>query len=928
MRSGHSLVAPLRRLVHRFLTLFRGRRMEADMAEEMRLHMEMQEAEHRGAGMTPGEAALKARREFGHLDGIREQCRDERGFLWVSQLGQDLRYAFRMLARHPGFTAVAVLTLALGIGVNTAIFGLVDEILLRQLPVRDPGGLVLLRWSSKIDIPVPTSGSWEQDPVTHQNSCTSFSIPAFEGMKGSDGALSGVAAFAPISRLTVIADGQPEAVGLGQLVSGGFFSLLGVAPAAGRLIGDSDDTPAAAPVAMISHGYWMRRFGADPSVLGKTVLVNHIPVTIVGVCPRRFPGTLEVGDAPDLFLPLSLAKGLGSFAMIDDPNSLWWLRILGRLRPGASPAAVRATLEPAFQLSVLDSFRRVGAAPPRAPGDLPTLIAGPGGQGLSRIRNEYRQRWAILAGLGGTILAIACANIASLLLARGAARQREFGVRLAMGAGRGRIIRQLLAESVLLSALGGVLAVPFAVWMERCLVAMQPRFEGHTLALSPRLDSGVFLIAAAFSLITGVVFGLAPALRASRLEISAEFQGGQGNLSGSRSRLGKALLAVQVALTLVLLVGAGLFAGTLRNLASVDVGFERDGLLLFHLDPSLDGSSFEAGLGTDNQVVERLRALPGVTSATFSRMPLLSEMGWNSRISVPGRPPGQGGGGTAMVNAVDRAFFETYGIPLVEGRPVGPSETSRIARVAVVNQAFAREFFGDENPLGRTIERPDERNTTMAYTVIGVARDARYSSVRDPVPPTVYFPYHFLRGSMPAEATFAVRAPGDVAALIPRIRDVVRSVNPLLPIDELRTQRSQIGDLSSTERMFAWLSVVFALLATGLVTLGLYGLMSFVVLRRRKEIGLRIALGARPPDVVWMIVRESLVIVGSGVGLGLVGALAATKVVSSLLFGLTATDPATFLLGCALLMSVALIAGWVPARRASRVDPMVALRTE
>jgi len=923
MHDRNTASARLRRLGRRFLFLFRRNKIEAEMAEEMRLHVELQAAEFRETGMKADEAEMKARREFGHMDGIRERCRDENGILWVSHLGQDLRYAWRMLARSPGFTLAAVLTLALGIGVNTAIFSLVDEILLRPLPVTDPGDLVLFHWSSKVDLPVPTSGRWERDPVTQQTTCTSFSLPAFEAIKKRSQALSGITAFAPISSLTVIADGQAEVVGLGQLISGSYFSVMGIAPAAGRLLEATDDRPGAPGVAMVSYGYWMRRFGGDPSA----ILVNRVPITIVGVVPRRFPGSLQVGDAPDLFLPLVLARGLGAFEMIDKPDALWWVQIIGRLGAGMGPSQMLSELEPAFQQSALESLKLVGAPPPKSPNDLPTLKVGPGGQGLNELRNEYRQRWEILTGLGIAILAIACANLASLLLARGAARQREMGVRLAMGAGRGRIVRQLLTESILLAGLGGALAVPFAVWVEVGLVAMQPRVEGHTLSLVPQLDPGVFLSAAAISVLTGVIFGLVPAIRASRVNISAEFQGGTSNRAGSRSLLGKLLLVIQVALTLVLLVGAGLFAGTLRNLASVNVGFESRGLLLFHLNPNPDGTSFKAGLAVDNEVAERLRAVPGVASATFSRMPLLSDMGWNTRIGVVGRPPRDDGHNTTMVNFVAGNFFATYGIPIMAGRAVDMADGARGGSVAVVNQAFVREFFGGEDPLGRTLQRPDAGNMPALITVVGVARDASYSAVRDPAPPTIYFPY-YSQASAKVEATFAVRASGDPRMLVPLIRETVHSVDPLLPLDDLRTQQAQIGELSATERMFAWLSGVFSVLAVGLVSLGLYGLMSYSVLCRQGEIGLRIALGARPTQVIRMIVRECLLVVGIGVCLGLIGAYAATRIVSSLLFGLSATDPGIFAAGGVLLLLVAVFAGWMPAQRAARVNPMVALHSD
>ena len=932
MRDAPSIAPFLRRLRHRVASLFRGRRLDAEMTEEMRFHMELQAEEHVREGMDPAEAAEQARREFGHVDGFSETCRDERGFVWISQLGQDLRYGLRMLRRTPGFTAAAVLTLALGIGVNTAIFSLTDEILLRQLPVRDPSGLVLFHWASAKGLSVGTMGSFESDPATHQMSCTSFSLPAFERFSRSDRDLAGIFAFSAISRMTVVSDGDAQAVQLGELISGGGFSVLGVAAAEGRVIGDADDKPGAPPVAVISYGYWRRRFGSDPAVVGKSVLVNRLPVTIVGVAPEAFSGTLQVGDSPDLYLPISLAGGLGFIGPEDlaNPAKFWWVQMMGRARPGSSRAQIRAALEGILQQCATESLVAVGAPVPADRAELPTLIVGPGGQGLSEIRHRYAQEWGILSALGATVLAIACANIASLLLARGASRQREVGVRLAMGAGRGRIVRQLLTESAMLSGFGGALAVPVALWVEDALVVLQPRMEGHSLAITPHPDPRVFAIAALFSLLTGFLFGILPALRATRVSISAEFLGGTHNRpGGTRSALGKALIVIQVALSLVLLVGAGLFARTLQNLHNVDIGFDKERLLLFQLNPNPTGVGFDAADAENRRVAEALRSLPGAVSVTYSKMPLLDEMGWNTRISVPGGPPSpEGGARNAMVNAVGADFFPTYGIPIVRGRGIVGTDGASPRTVAVINQAMGKAFFGDEDPVGRVIEQVNFQGKPTPVEVVGIARDAMYSEVRQSAPPTLYFPFHVSKQQRSAEATFAVRTSGDPGMMVSLVRSAVRSVDPMLPMDDVRTQETQIADLSANERMFALLSGLFSLLAVGLVSLGLYGLISYSVLRRTAEIGLRMALGAEASSVLWTVLRESLAVVAIGVLLGLAGAFVATRIVANMLFGLTATDPATFLASALLLLGVGFIAGWMPARRASRVDPMVALRCD
>jgi predicted permease len=930
MRDAPSPAAFLRRLLHRFFALFRSRRMDEEMTEEMRLHMELQAEEHVREGMNPAEAMLQARREFGHLDGISEVCRDERGLLWISQLGQDLRYGLRMLRRTPGFTVAAVLTLALGIGVNTGVLSLVDDILLRQMPVVKPGELVLFRWASKTGLPVPTGGSWEDDPVTKETTCTSFSMSAYEEFRKGNQTLGGLFAFTNFSGITVVADGSAEIVRLAELVSGDCFGTLGLRPAAGRMIGPDDDRAGAAPVAVASYGYWNRSFGGDFPPDGKAITVNGTAVTIVGVAPMNFSGTLQVGDAPDLYLPLSHARDLGadSHGLLSDPRKFWWVQIMGRRLPGTTLTQVRENFDGIFRRSTLESLAAVGA-PAEPMEKLPTLRAEPGGQGMTELRHRYRQQWSILAALSATILAIACANIASLLLARGASRQREIGVRLAIGANRGRIVRQLLTESALLAAFGGALAVPLAFWTEEALVRMQPTFEGHTLALAIHMDPGVFALAAALAVFTGILFGVLPSLRATRVDINVEFQGGTANRGGgSRSPAGKILLSFQVALSLVLLVGAGLFARTIGNLQGVALGIKPEGLLLFHVYPNPAGSDFEKGARMDSRIAQRLRLLPGVHSVTFSKLPLISGDGWNTRIGVPGLPPSAGRPDFAMVNSVGSDFFSTYDLPIILGRGLDLRDENRASVVAVINHTLAAEYFGDADPVGRIIEDQDDAGKPVPIEVVGVARDAKYDSVRSQIPPTIYFPFSYSRATNSAEATFAIRVSGNPESLVSSIREVAHGVDPFMPIADVRTQQAQINELSSNERLLTWLSGFFSLLAVGLVSLGLYGLMSHTVLRRTGEIGLRMALGATAQGVLWMVMRESLIAVGVGVVIGLAGSFAATRIVANLLFGLTATDPLTFAGGAFLLIVVALVAGWVPARRASRVDPMVALRRD
>lgn len=930
MHDRPSVIASIRRLFRRVASVFAGRRTDAAMSEEMRIHIELQAEEYVKEGLAPAAAVERASREFGHLDGVQETCRDERGFAWASQLVQDLRYGIRMLARSPGFACVAVLTLALGIGVNVGIFSLMDEILLKQLPVRDPTSLILFRWASPKDFPVPVNGSFEPDPATKLMTCSSFSTPVFGRFKAEGRLLDGVCAFCGFSRITVIADGSAESVEQGELVSGDYFGVLGIPPDVGRVIEKDDDRRGAPAVAMISYRYWLRRFGADPSVVGKMIKVNGMPVTIVGVTASRFSGTLEVGDHPDLYLPLSLSGGMGKEGLGETGNTskLWWLQIMARLEPGVSWAQASAGLSVILRQCATESLEVLGAQVPPSQGQDLVLIASPGGQGLTEIRNQYRGQLAILVALGGAILAIACANIANLLLARGIARQREIGVRLAMGAARGRIVRQLFTESALLSVIGGGLAVPFALWTENALIAMHPDIEGHTLQFHPGLDCSVFAVAAVIAATTAVVFGLVPALRASSVDVTAEFQGGTNNRGGgTRSRLGKAFLVVQIALSLVLLVGAGLLARTLRNLGQVDIGFKRGNIVLFELDPNPSGADFDAAERVNLDVADRLRSVPGVISATFSKVSLLSGRGWNAMLRGKGSTPAPSEFKPTMLNAVGPGFFSTYGIPILRGHELEARDKGA-KTVAVINQTMARDCFGEADPVGRYLEQEYMPGRWHPIEVIGVARDAGYDGLRKGSPATAYFGFDYTKSMASAEATFAVRVSGNPDAVAPLLRASIREAYPLLPVTNLRTQAGQIENLSANERMLARLSLMFSLLGLGLVSMGLYGLMSYSVLRRTAEIGLRIALGAAPGSMIWMVLRECILVVAIGVGIGLAGAFAAVRLIASLLYGLSPTDPMTFVGGVLLLFGVALVAGWIPARRAAKLDPMAALRCD
>lgn len=837
----------------------------------------------------------------------------------------DLRFALRQLAAAPGFTAIAVLSLALGIGVNTAIFSLVNEFLLRSMPVKNPEELVLFRrvagargniaWRGEVGIP-------QVDPATGRVTKTSFSIPMFERFREHHPMLSSVFAYAPFPEAHVVVNGQPEVDVAAQFISGDYHTGLGVRMVHGRALLPDDDRPAAEPVAVLSYRYWENRFGRDPGVVGRTLQISRVLVTIVGVTAPRFHGALQAGDAPDISVPLAhVARFLPD--QTEKANAgYWWIRIMGRRAPGASNAQVRAALEPTFQEAALEGWR-AGQRPGSrdAVPDAPILAADPGAQGENDRRREHAQALHVLQGLAGLVLVAACANVANLLLARGASRRREIAVRLALGANRLRIVRQLGVEALTLAALGSVLGLLLAVWSRDLLVGLRP-FGGAPVVLELPLDPYVLGFALAVGLGTALLFGLAPALRATRLDLSAEFQGGARTLgAGGRSRLSQSLMVAQIALSLVLLVGAGLFIRTLRNLQAIDPGFNPRQLVLFRLEASGTGYARDRFAALPRQIAERLERIPGVAAVTYSDAALLSRYGLDRPIQVDGMPAPAGGNTSVHTLAVAPNFFAAMELPLVNGRGFTERDDAVAPKVAVINQAFARKYFGAENPVGRRFGWGGLG--ARAVEIVGVGQDAKYHTLRAGAEPTYYVP---LAQQPFGQVNFALRTRGDPAATFTAIRTVLRDSDPMLPVLDLRTQEEQIDRLNGQELLFARLSSFFGVLALALASVGLYGLMSYTVFRRTGEIGLRMALGARPAQVLGMILRESWMLVGLGLGLGMVIAWLGSRAVASLLYELSPTDPTTYAAVALLLGVVATLAASLPARRAAAVEPMRALR--
>ncbi|HEV8485532.1 MAG TPA: ABC transporter permease [Blastocatellia bacterium] len=859
---------------------------------------------------------------------VRVQSEDRKfGGLNMGSLLQDLRYGMRTLLKSKGFTVVTVLSLALGIGANTAIFSLIDAVLLKTLPVRNPRELVLLNWlGGPNGMSRGMDGTRTADAATGLQTSTSFSYLTFTQLRDNNETLSDTFAFAPIEQLNVNVDGLAEVAG-GQFVSGGYHDGLGVQALLGRTLTNGDDKPNADPVAVITNRYWQRRFGRDPGVIGKSVNVNNVAFTIIGVTPLEFLGALQVGEAADLSIPFSMEPIVRPGSTSLNEPWFWWVRIMGRLKPGVTEEQARNNLEGVFQQSALEGWNAaVAQAETRGrplsgePRDTPRLRIGSGSQGLNESRSTYSQPLMLLMVVVGLVLLIACANVANLLLARAALRTKEIAVRLAIGAGRWRLVRQLLTESMLLSLMGGVLGVFFAYWGKDTLLALRP-WGGGELAIDPRLDLRVLGFTTAVSVITGILFGLAPALRATRVDLTPALKDSSRNVSGgSHSVIGKMLIVVQAGMSVMLLIGAGLFLRTLNNLEVVDVGFNRESLLLFRVDPKLSGYKGPQILSLYQRMIEHIQSVPGVRSATISRHPLLSGSRRSTTLSIPGYTPEGGRGEEVLVNVVAENFFDTMEMPLLLGRCLSERDDQQTPKVAVINQTMAQRYFGQDNPIGRTLS-----DGPTQIEIIGVVRDAKYTGFRQDTRPTIYTPY--LQGSG-EQMSFAVRTAGDPTLLAGPVRDAVRDVDQNLPMFDVRTQNQQAERSLAQERLFATLSSFFSVIALLLASIGLYGVMSHAAARRTNEIGIRMALGARAWHVTSLVVRETLVLVLVGTAVGLAAALAATGLITSMLFGLTQHDPPTISFAVLLMISAAALAAYLPARRASRVDPLIALRYE
>jgi predicted permease len=938
----------LRRDLSKLAALFRRRKPVDDLGEEIRAHLAMEEQENLESGMPPDEAHYAALRRFGNVTLAQERSREMWGWNSADTLWQDIRYGLRQLRRSPGVTAVAVISLALGIGADTAIFSLINAVVLKTLPVDTPQQLVLLEWTSK-GWPEPfmnsMSGNMIEDKAGRTTG-TSFSYSAYEQIRDRNNVFSSVSGLAAMkSGLSVGYKGQPGRAN-GQLVSGTFFPTMGVQPALGRALTPDDDRIGASPAAVISYGYWERRFGRDPAVVGRAITVNGVPFTIVGVSPPEFFG-VQPGLAVEVWLPLHAQplvepswspegpsqgtqaepQPLGSlFAARDD----WWMLIIGRLKPGVSEEQAKAGADVIFQQSMAADVK-----PTTEPQTIPHLGLQSASKGLDYLRGEFSKPLFILMTVVGLVLLIACANVANLLLTRAVSRQKEIAVRLAVGAGRNRLIRQLLTESVLLAGLGGGVGLMLAFWATDLLVAFMASGR-EPITLSVRPDPRVLVFTLAVSVLTGVLCGLFPALRSTRMDLTPALkesartlQGAADSKHGLRLGLGRTLVVTQVAVSVLLLVGAVLFVRTLTNLENVNAGFNQRNVLLFSIDPSQDGYKGQRLADFYQELGQRLGRLPGVRSVSMSMHRLIGGGVSINGLQISGYTPKAGQKGDHFethVNRVGPKFFETMGIPLVLGRSIGEGDTAAAPKVAVVNEKFVHQFLGGENPIGRRFGFGDPKTATD-YGIVGVVGDTKYSDLRREVPVTVYLPYGQNLDYL-GPLNFALRTAGNPMDLVSAVRRVAQDMDRNLALYQVETQVDQINQALFQERLFARLTSFFAALAASLAGVGIYGIMAFAVTRRTREIGIRMALGASRGQITQMVLRETCVLVGTGIAIGIFLALGASRLIATLLYGLRPTDPLTITIAAFLMLAAAVFAAYVPSRRASHLDPMVALRYE
>jgi len=930
--------------------MFLKRNLEQELADEIRSHLEMQIEDYQLQGMSYDEARYAALRKFGGVEQVKEKYRERRGLPHVETFVRDLVYGARMLRRSPIITTVAVLSLALGIGANTALFSVVDAVLLKTLPVDAPDRLVVFEWQAGRSFRTNgMSGTSNVDVPPGMRGLSLFRYDVFERMEqartaASESPLSDLFAFGPISELTAKVGDQPEIVN-GQAVSAGYYAGLRVQPSLGRAITDEDDRSGAAPVVVLSNQFWQERFGANPEVIGQKLLLNKQSFTIIGVTPPAFAGTLQVNYQPAVTVPLAfepLVSGQNSNLGTANEPGIWWLNLMGRLKAGATFEQARESLNGAFQSAALEAMpppRKVDQLAPTQLDrrDYPRLLSESGSRGMPDVRKDYAPTIYGLFIVVGVVLLIACANLANLLLARASLRGPEISVRLAVGAGRWRLVRQLLTESLLLSSLGGSVGVFFAFCGKSVLLTLTDKETGLLPSgVDLSLNWRVLLFTLVVSLLTGLLFGLAPAWRATSLDLTTALK--HSRTTGTVSRLSKGLLVLQVALSFLLLVGAGLFIRTLYNLQRVNLGFNQENLLVFRLQPEHSGYKDERLFQFYHQLFTRLDHSPGVRAATFGRVELIANDNWFNDFLLPGETEETAAERDTMRQMVRENYFATMEIPLLRGREFTTKDDQHVPNVAIVNQTFVHKFFSDQDALGKRVTFLENKHDVE---IVGVVADTKYENQREETQPLLYTPWQ-QEGAAIGEMHFVLRTAGEPTTLAATVRQVVHELDTNLPITEIGTQSARVQATLGQERLYARLLSFFGGVALVLASIGLFGVLAYSVSQRTKEIGIRMAFGAQVKNVLRLVILEGMKLVVLGLAVGALTWYALNRLLESQyfgpdtwqqrmaaqLYGVKATDSLTLIIIGFLLTMVALIACWLPARRAARVDPIVALRYE
>ena len=938
----------LRIFLSRLRGLFLKRNLEQELADEIQSHLEMQIEDYQRQGMNAGEARDAALRKFGGVDQVKEKYRDRRGLPFVETFLRDLRYGARMLRRSPIVTTVAILSLALGIGANTALFSVVDAVLLKTLPVEAPDRLLVFEWQAgRAFRTTGMSGTSNVAVPPNMRGLSLFRYEIVERMQqaqvaaGSETPLSDLFAFGPVSKLTAKVGDEAEII-KGQAVSGNYFAALRVQPAVGRAITPDDDRSGAVPVVVLSNQFWQDRFAANPAVIGQQLILNKQSFTIVGVTPPEFNGTLQVNFKPAVTVPLALEPLLLAEKSYLEGGT-WWLNVMGRLKPGATGEQARESLNGAFQSAALELMPTPKKANQLAAAqldthDYPRLLSESGRRGMPDVRKRFAPSLYVLFIVVALVLLIACANVANLLLARAALRGPEISVRLAVGAGRWCLIRQLLTESLLLAALGGVVGVLFAFWGKSMLLALTKEETGlFPSGVDLSINWRVLVFTLVISLLTGLLFGSIPAWRATSLHLTTALKHSRGT-SMAVSRLSKGLLVLQLAVSFVLLMGAGLFIRTLHNLQQVDVGFNQENLLVFTLQPEDSGYKEERLLQFYQQLFSRLDHLPSVRAVTFGRIPLIANSNWFNDFLLPGESESTAPERDTMRQVVRENYFTTMEIPFLSGREFTPRDDPHAPRVGIVNQTFVRKFFPDREVLGKSVRFPGDKRE---IEIVGVVADSKYESQREDVKPLLYTSWQQEVAEL-GEMHFVMRTVSEPTTLASSVRQVVRELDNNLPVIEIGTQSARAQSILGQERLYVRLLSFFGGVALLLAAIGLFGVMAYSVSQRTKEIGIRMAFGAQMASVLRLVIWQGMKLVLLGLTAGALTWYALNRLLQSQyfgpdtwqrgmtqqLYGIKLSDPLTLIVTGSLLILVTLLACWLPARRAAKVDPLVALRYE